>query len=74
MQLSRRRFQQVCVGEPTVEDTIAILRGLKNVTKSTTVFELGFSNRSSRDAFNRYITSFLPDKAIDLIDDDSLTP
>ena len=34
-----RRFQQVYVGEPSVEDTIAILRGLKSVTRFTTEFE-----------------------------------
>ncbi len=66
-----RRFQQVYVGEPNVEDTIAILRGLKEkyevhhgvrITDSAIVAAATLSNR--------YITnSFLPDKAIDLIDE-----
>ncbi len=66
-----RRFQQVYVGEPNVEDTIAILRGLKEK------YEVHHGVRI-RDAAivaaatlsNRYITDrFLPDKAIDLIDE-----
>lgn len=66
-----RRFQQVYVGEPNVEDTIAILRGLKEkyevhhgvrITDSAIVAAATLSNR--------YITNrFLPDKAIDLIDE-----
>src|SRR5712691_9008507 len=66
-----RRFQQVYVGEPTVEDTIAILRGLKEryevhhgvrITDSAIVAAATLSHR--------YITDrFLPDKAIDLIDE-----
>ena len=66
-----RRFQQVYVGEPNVEDTIAILRGLKEryevhhgvrVTDAAIVAAATLSNR--------YITDrFLPDKAIDLIDE-----
>ncbi|HEY3408414.1 MAG TPA: ATP-dependent chaperone ClpB [Propionicimonas sp.] len=66
-----RRFQQVFVGEPTVEDTIAILRGLRQryeahhkvrITDSALVAAATLSNR--------YITSRqLPDKAIDLIDE-----
>jgi ATP-dependent Clp protease ATP-binding subunit ClpB len=66
-----RRFQQVYVGEPNVEDTIAILRGLKEkyevhhgvrITDSAIVAAATLSNR--------YITDrFLPDKAIDLIDE-----
>ena len=66
-----RRFQQVYVGEPTVEDTIAILRGLKER------YEVHHGVRIQDGALiaaallsNRYITSrFLPDKAIDLIDE-----
>ncbi len=66
-----RRFQPVLVGEPTVEDTISILRGLKEK------YEL-HHGVSIRDAAlvaaatlsNRYIASrFLPDKAIDLMDE-----
>jgi len=66
-----RRFQQVFVGEPSVEDTIAILRGLRQryeahhkvrITDSALVAAASLSNR--------YITSRqLPDKAIDLIDE-----
>ena len=66
-----RRFQTVYVDQPSVEDAIAILRGLKNATKSITVCALKTA-RSSRRAVlsNRYITArFLPDKAIDLIDE-----
>ncbi len=66
-----RRFQQVYVGEPTVEDTIAILRGLKER------YEVHHGVRIKDSAIvaaatlsNRYITDrFLPDKAIDLIDE-----
>ena len=66
-----RRFQQVLVLEPTVEDTIAILRGLKEkyevhhgirITDSATVAAATLSNRYISDRF-------LPDKAIDLIDE-----
>ncbi|MDF0605931.1 ATP-dependent chaperone ClpB [Neisseriaceae bacterium TC5R-5] len=66
-----RRFQKVLVGEPTVEDTIAILRGLKekyeihhgvNITDPAIV--------AAAELSQRYITDrFLPDKAIDLIDE-----
>ena len=66
-----RRFQQVYVGEPSVEDTIGILRGLKDryevhhgvrITDSALV--------SAATLSDRYITSrFLPDKAIDLVDE-----
>ena len=66
-----RRFQQVFVGEPSVEDTIGILRGLKEryevhhgvrITDSALVAAATLSDR--------YITSrFLPDKAIDLVDE-----
>ena len=66
-----RRFQQVFVGEPSVEDTVAILRGLKEryeahhkvtIADSALVAAAGLSNR--------YITGRqLPDKAIDLVDE-----
>ncbi len=66
-----RRFQQVFVGEPSVEDTVGILRGLKDryevhhgvrITDSSLVAAATLSDR--------YITSrFLPDKAIDLVDE-----
>ncbi|WP_174292299.1 ATP-dependent chaperone ClpB [Sphingomonas bacterium] len=67
----QRRFQPVFVGEPTVEDTISILRGLKDV------YELHHGVRITDAAIvaaatlsNRYITDrFLPDKAIDLMDE-----
>ena len=66
-----RRFQPVTVGEPTVEDTIAILRGLKER------YEVHHGVRIADNAIvaaatlsNRYIADrFLPDKAIDLIDE-----
>ncbi|MBL8837046.1 MAG: AAA family ATPase, partial [Alphaproteobacteria bacterium] len=66
-----RRFQPVFVGEPTVEDTISILRGLKEK------YELHHGVRITDAAIvaaatlsNRYITErFLPDKAIDLVDE-----
>ena len=66
-----RRFQAVFVDEPTVEDTISILRGLKEK------YELHHGVRISDSAIvaaatlsNRYITDrFLPDKAIDLVDE-----
>jgi ATP-dependent Clp protease ATP-binding subunit ClpB len=67
----QRRFQPVFVGEPTVEDSISILRGLKdkyalhhgiNITDGALVAAATLSNR--------YITDrFLPDKAIDLMDE-----
>lgn len=66
-----RRFQPVMVDEPTVEDTISILRGLKDryevfhgvkITDSALVTAAVLSNR--------YITDrFLPDKAIDIVDE-----
>ena len=67
----QRRFQPVFVGEPTVEDTISILRGLKDR------YELHHGVRITDGALvsaatlgNRYITDrFLPDKAIDLMDE-----
>ena len=66
-----RRFQPVYVGEPSVEDTIAILRGLKER------YEIHHGVRITDNAFvaaatlsHRYITDrFLPDKAIDLVDE-----
>jgi len=66
-----RRFQQVYVGEPSVEDTIAILRGLKER------YEVHHGVRIQDSALvsaavlsNRYLTNrFLPDKAIDLVDE-----
>ena len=66
-----RRFQTVLVGEPTVEDTIAILRGLKEK------YEIHHGVRITDGALvaaaelsNRYISDrFLPDKAIDLMDE-----
>jgi len=68
-----RRFQPVFVSEPTVEDTISILRGLKEK------YELHHGVRINDSAIvaaatlsNRYITDrFLPDKAIDLVDEAS---
>ena len=68
-----RRFQQVMVREPSVEDTVSILRGLKEM------YELHHGVRIHDRAIvaaaalsNRYITErFLPDKAIDLIDEAS---
>ncbi len=66
-----RRFQQVYVGEPNVEDTIAILRGLKD--KYETHHGVRIKDAAIVAAAmlsNRYITDrFLPDKAIDLIDE-----
>src|SRR5215216_4977641 len=66
-----RRFQQVYVGEPTVEDTIAILRGLKEryeVHHGVRIKDSAIVAASTLS--NRYITDrFLPDKAIDLIDE-----
>src|SRR6478672_11376971 len=66
-----RRFQQVYVGEPTVEDTIAILRGLKEryeVHHGVRIKDA--ANGAAATLSNRYITDrFLPDKAIDLIDE-----
>ncbi|REJ79295.1 MAG: ATP-dependent chaperone ClpB [Acidobacteria bacterium] len=66
-----RRFQQVYIAEPTVEDTISILRGLKEkyevhhgvrITDSALISAANLSNRYIADRF-------LPDKAIDLIDE-----
>jgi len=66
-----RRFQQVYVAEPTIEDTVAILRGLKEkyevhhgvrITDAATVAAANLSSRYISDRF-------LPDKAVDLIDE-----
>jgi ATP-dependent Clp protease ATP-binding subunit ClpB len=66
-----RRFQQVLVDEPTVEDTIAILRGLKGRYEAH--HKVAISDTAlvaAATLSHRYITSrFLPDKAIDLIDE-----
>ena len=66
-----RRFQPVTVGEPTVEDTIAILRGLKEryeVYHGVKIQDSAIIAAATLS--NRYITDrFLPDKAIDLIDE-----
>nr|KGA07400.1 MAG: ATPase [actinobacterium acMicro-1] len=66
-----RRFQQVFVGEPTVEDTIAILRGLKERYEAHHKVAIADNALvSAASLSNRYITSRqLPDKAIDLIDE-----
>lgn len=66
-----RRFQQVLVGEPSVEDTITILRGLKEKYESHHKVNIADSALVSAAALSdRYITSrFLPDKAIDLVDE-----
>ena len=66
-----RRFQQVYVGEPTVDDTIAILRGLKEryeVHHGVRIQDSALV--SAAELSNRYLTNrFLPDKAIDLMDE-----
>src|SRR3954471_18037136 len=66
-----RRFQQVLVGEPSVEDTIAILRGLN--PRYEAHHEVQISDGAlvaAATLSDRYITSrFLPDKAIDLVDE-----
>ncbi|HWE56374.1 MAG TPA: ATP-dependent chaperone ClpB [Acidimicrobiales bacterium] len=66
-----RRFQPVLVGEPSVEDTIAILRGLKErYQKHHNVTIQDSALVAAAVLSNRYITSrFLPDKAIDLVDE-----
>lgn len=66
-----RRFQRVLVQEPTVEDTISILRGLKDRYESYHgVKILDEAIIAAATMSNRYITDrFLPDKAIDLIDE-----
>lgn len=66
-----RRFQKVTVSEPTVEDTITILRGLK--TRFEIYHGVSIQDKaliSAATLSNRYITDrYLPDKAIDLIDE-----
>ncbi|MEU3337490.1 ATP-dependent chaperone ClpB [Streptomyces sp. NPDC006668] len=66
-----RRFQQVLVAEPTVEDTIAILRGLKGRYEAHHKVQIADSALvAAATLSDRYITSrFLPDKAIDLVDE-----
>ncbi|MFC6880412.1 MULTISPECIES: ATP-dependent chaperone ClpB [Actinomadura] len=66
-----RRFQQVLVGEPTVEDTVAILRGLKGRYEAHHKVQINDSALvAAATLSDRYITSrFLPDKAIDLVDE-----
>ncbi len=66
-----RRFQQVYIGEPTVEDTIAILRGIKEkyeVHHGIRIQDAALSAAAMLS--HRYVTErFLPDKAIDLVDE-----
>ena len=66
-----RRFQKVLIQEPTVNDTIAILRGLKSrfeVYHGVTIKDAALISAATLS--NRYITDrFLPDKAIDLVDE-----
>ncbi len=66
-----RRFQQVYIGQPTVDDTISILRGLKDryqVHHNVTITDAALVAAASLS--DRYITDrFLPDKAIDLVDE-----
>jgi ATP-dependent Clp protease ATP-binding subunit ClpB len=66
-----RRFQPVFVSEPTVEDTISILRGLKDKYEQHHGVRIADSAIvSAATLSNRYITDrFLPDKAIDLVDE-----
>ena len=66
-----RRFQQVFVGEPSVEDTVAILRGLKERYEAHHGVVIADSALvAAATLSNRYITSRqLPDKAIDLVDE-----
>ena len=66
-----RRFQKVTIAEPTVEDTITILRGLKErfeIYHGVTIQDKALVSAATLS--NRYITDrFLPDKAIDLVDE-----
>jgi ATP-dependent Clp protease ATP-binding subunit ClpB len=66
-----RRFQQVFVGEPSVEDTIAILRGLKSRYEAHHQVQISDAALvAAATLSDRYITArFLPDKAIDLVDE-----
>ena len=67
----QRRFQPVFVGEPTVEDTISILRGIKEKYEAHHGVRIADAAIvSAATLSNRYITDrFLPDKAIDLMDE-----
>ena len=66
-----RRFQKVTIAEPTVEDTVTILRGLKErfeIYHGVTIQDKALVSAATLS--NRYITDrFLPDKAIDLVDE-----
>ena len=66
-----RRFQPIYVSEPTVEDTIAILRGIKEkyeLHHGVKIKDLAL--KSAAELSNRYVTDrFLPDKAVDLMDE-----
>ena len=66
-----RRFQPVFVNEPTVEDTVSILRGLKEKYEQHHKVRISDSSLvAAANLSNRYITDrFLPDKAIDLVDE-----
>jgi ATP-dependent Clp protease ATP-binding subunit ClpB len=66
-----RRFQQVLIGEPSAEDTIAILRGLKGRYEAHHQVQISDAALvAAATLSDRYITArFLPDKAIDLIDE-----
>jgi ATP-dependent Clp protease ATP-binding subunit ClpB len=66
-----RRFQPILINEPTVEDTITILRGLKNRFESFHGVKITDGALIAATTLsNRYLTSrFLPDKAIDLVDE-----
>ncbi len=66
-----RRFQQVMVGEPSVEDTVAVLRGLKGRYEAHHQVRISDSALvAAATLSDRYITArFLPDKAIDLVDE-----
>ncbi len=66
-----RRFQQVLVGEPSVEDTVAILRGLKGRYEAHHQVQISDAALvAAATLSDRYITArFLPDKAIDLVDE-----
>ncbi len=66
-----RRFQQVYVGEPNVEDTVAILRGLKEKYEAHHNVRIkDAAIVAAAELSHRYISDrFLPDKAIDLVDE-----
>ncbi|MBV9851322.1 MAG: AAA family ATPase [Armatimonadetes bacterium] len=66
-----RRFQPVFVGEPSVEDTVEILRGLRDKYEAHHAVKIDDSALvAAAELSNRYVTDrFLPDKAIDLIDE-----